>query len=206
MKRVALLLAALLALPGVSATASEPEVFAAVAQEAQADWIRIKGSSGNWYIALASRFPTEEGLLTIGGIGRGFCFVEKFRRSTMVTCIATLRIKKLPVEAFTMDPALVQADLTIKQGGRTHTVRWTGKGEAPQTVTDTSTGSNGGHVAVVTYRNASAAGKVFGRSVTSKRGDLAELFEGAVAGIGIPNTRVIEISPNLYRLKKTFRI
>jgi hypothetical protein len=206
MRRIVLLMAALLALPGTVATASEPEVFAAAAQDVSADWIRIKGSSGEWYIAMASRFPSDQGLITIGGIGRGFCFVETIRKMKMVTCIASLRVKEIPAEAFVMDPALTQAQLSVKQGGRTHTVTWVGKGDAPEAATETSWGSDGSHGALVAYRNGTATGKVFGKSFTSRRGDIAEMFEGAMVGIALDDTRVTEISPNHYRLKKTFRL
>jgi hypothetical protein len=202
MKRLAVLVAGLLALPVAASATVAPSTSIAVAQEVQADWMRLNGASGNWYIATATRFPSDAGIETFGGVGKGMCFVDR----SFVTCIAMIRIKRLPLDAFTMDPAMTTAELKVSQQGREHQVTWTGEGEAPNASSETGSGPKGAHVALISSRDATASGTIFGRKVTTRKHDLAEMFEGAIVGLNLKGIRVEEISPDYYRLTKTFRL
>jgi hypothetical protein len=195
MKRAAILLAAVLLLFPLPASADRPGVWAEANQTAEADWIVLRTPTrGVFYFAFGARLVDSFGAVgTYGVVGRGKCNVERGRHFTVTMCYGSGRMKEIPIEDFEFDPAMASARLTVRLQGFDHDIEWTGRG-------DPGAGwyFGGGGTSVFggagIGRNARASGEVFGEHLESGRHSFAGLGYGAFGGVFAAGDRSVEIT------------
>jgi hypothetical protein len=176
-------LATALALVLGGAAAADPGVYAGADQWADGSWIVGKGPRPDFYFAIGYRTLAEDGVVTVGAVGKGRCTVQKGKNWTMISCVASGRGKEIPMEDFRMDPLLESASLRVTLQGYRHTVSWSGRGRAPMASADVQASDGYASAGGGIFRLAKAAGRVFGHKLSSGGRDLfAFLMEGAGAG------------------------
>lgn len=161
--------------------ATPPGAYAGVEQMAEADWLNLKTKT--FYFASGwRRADPEDGVATIGFVGKGFCDVERNANFTFVFCSGEATGHQIPLEDFNFDPAMTEADLTIKAKGMTHTVTWTGEGVPAY---GEGLGGTGGGVefGAGTARYAPAEADIFGKHLSSGGHDFGVLSQDGAIGV-----------------------
>ena len=173
---------AAVALAGLPPAAAEPQSAAtgAVFQVAEADWI-VRDKKAVWiYLAVAVHIDDPvEGRQTRALVTRSRCMVPRTPEMEMIACAIGGRLRKIPEEAFSFDPALGAAALRIP---RTR-LDWTGEGPV---YPDGGAGADpyyGAHAFASVDRFAPAAGRVLDRRTPQRGLQFGWLFEGAFAEV-----------------------
>lgn len=130
-RKIAMLLLALLVGASALPAAADPGVDAGAEQYADAGWVEMHGDRGTFYFAMAWRMVSDSGLLTVGAVGKGTCDREVSRHGEVITCHASGRGKELGPNQFSFHPALHSASMRFKVGGDQQRVEWTGRGRVP---------------------------------------------------------------------------
>lgn len=198
------LIAALVAMP-VSAAPAPPGAGVGAEQQADADWVKLKGKSGKYYFAFAERMVDAGAVVTMAAVGQGDCTVSKSKNFTMIMCNARGKATEIPTEDFALDPALGSASMKVTMGKTTHQVAWTASDDAPSTFAGQAVGPSGAEAAAGMAREATATGTLFGKKLTAGGDHFAFLAQGAGAGAYTRVTR-IDYPSGVVRAKIRFRI
>lgn len=183
MRRAAVILLALvMGAPGLPG-AAKPTVDASALQMAWSDWVVMDSPThGKLYFAGGLRLATPDGVYNLGVIGSGDCDVDRNKNYVVVMCRGSGEAKEVGIDEFFFDPALRSASLTMKAGGTRNSVRWRGRGRAPQV--GASVAGSGSMVAVDagSGRTASVKARILGRRMVTRGWmDFAFLAQGASA-------------------------
>lgn len=146
-------------LASIGAVAAQtPSEDRGVVQAAFARWDQGSG------VLLTEGYRSIEQDLTMGTLATLGCGPS--------ACIGAAFTKKLPAEAFMVDPTLSEGALSIRWDRRDHVIGWNGEGEPTVVVGDPNDPGVGAE------RDATAEGKVFGREVASDDIATAYLAQG----------------------------
>lgn len=158
-----LLLAMLVPLAPATAR-PEAIAYGEASQTAWADWIRIRGDTGTFYFAIATRGAnTFAGPFSVAYVGKGTCEVTRGKRFTMVACGGSARGHDLALDEFQMDPLMRSATLRFGKGRRAQEVVWTAGDGAPQQGAGLGFGAGYVDLGGGAYRWAPAKGRLFGQ-------------------------------------------
>jgi hypothetical protein len=172
-RTVLVLLAALLAatMAPASGETIKREVFAF------ADWTfpTSKANRFKWYFGAVFQITNVNGSSHDHAlVGSGHCVRERQKNGMSVYCRSRRIASGKAAEDFSMDPALLRAQLEIRDDGRKHTVEWVGDG--PHGVSQASEvcygpeGPEGEGQGAGLIRAAITEGKIFGRTLKSQTG------------------------------------
>lgn len=188
MKRLALVLAGLcLVVPATSSAA--PGVKRQ--QRADAVWMvptEIKGHFIGYYASVHLDEP-DGGTFSYddASVGKGRCTRRKTEYGTSTSCRFESLAHGKASEAFTMDPLLLSAELTLKRKGETFTVSWEGGDpgiyeayEGCFSVSEDGEEEEGEGSGAGYLREATATGHVTGKHLVTKGRFSAMLMRGAM--------------------------
>jgi len=179
MKKAAILLAAALAVIPLPASADSPGAYAGAYQAAVADWLVFEDrDTATLYFALGFHNTGDDGLGTYGAVGKGKCRVTRDRNFTVIMCMASGKMKRIPLEDFEFDPVLSSARLAVSSGGFDHAIEWASRGD-PAPGGSVGWEGTSAHAGAGASRNARASGTVFGKRLADGRYSMAFLNEGA---------------------------
>ncbi len=199
-------LATALALMLGGGAAADPGAYAGAEQWADGSWIVGKGPRPAFCFAIGIRTLAEDGLNTIGAVGKGSCEIEKGKNWTMISCMGRGRAKEIPMEDFQMDPLLESASLQVRLSGYRHKIGWVGRGRAPMASGGVQASEGYATAAADVFRLARAAGRVFGRKLSSGGRDLfAFLMAGAGAGVFTDYREITFLDGGRVRYEVAFR-
>lgn len=207
MKKLGTALTALLVLSLAIPAGAGPSthVGAGAAQVAVAGWL-VPGNGGkpaSVYVAVAVHGThPKDGFGTYAMVARGPCRMVRHHGHRHLECRIRERLRKVPLDAFVIDPLLETARLTLKQGRFTHTVSWAGRGDRrtdpilfadafvwfPEFIYADAVGM------LVVQRQANATARLFGRRFASAKRFGAVLYEAASAGALVYNEGPAEMT------------
>lgn len=174
MRKLASAVATLMATASLGTAFASPSATADVHQMAFSSWsVREDGQRVIYFAMGMNQAPSD--WPSLGFVGRAECRKVTRRGHTHTVCSGRARGHELAPGDFTLDPTLETGSLTVEAKGKTNTVRWTGKGDAPEPFWHQHAGTGVGIFFMAHMeRRAQTAGKIFGTNLKKGFGFMVE--------------------------------